>query len=39
VNFLTSRRGKYINRRNLLILLKARIIIPDEVAPKFGIEK
>jgi len=39
LNFLTSRRGKYINRRNLLILLKARIIIPDEVAPKFGIEK
>lgn len=34
VSFLTSRRGKYINRRNLLILLKAQIIIPDEVAPK-----
>ncbi|MBN2490616.1 MAG: hypothetical protein JXQ29_07195 [Planctomycetes bacterium] len=34
VGFLTSRRGKYINRRNLLILLKAQIIIPDEIAPK-----
>ena len=39
VNFLTSRKGKYINRRNPLILLKARIIIPDEVAPTFGVEK
>ena len=39
VNFLTSRRGKYVNRRNLLILLKAKIIIPDEVAPKISTEE
>ena len=39
VNFLASRRGKYVNRRNLLILLKAKIIIPDEVAPKISAEE
>ena len=39
LSFLTSRRGKYTNRRNLLILLKASILIPEEVVPRAGIEE
>lgn len=34
IGFLAGRRGKYVSRRNLLILLKAKIVIPDEVVPQ-----
>jgi len=37
LSFFTSRRGKYTSRRNLLILLKAKILIPGEVAPQAGL--
>jgi len=37
LSFFTSRRGTYTSRRNLLILLKAKILIPGEVAPQVGL--
>jgi tetratricopeptide (TPR) repeat protein len=37
LSFFTSRRGTYTSRRNLLILLKAKILIPGEVAPQAGL--
>ena len=34
VNFFFSRRGTYINRRNLLVLIKAEIVQLDEMEPR-----
>jgi len=34
LGFLFSRKGSYTNRRNLIILIKAEIVVPEELEPK-----
>ena len=34
VSFLFTRKAKTVQRRNLLILIKADIVIPEEHAPR-----
>ncbi len=36
VNFLLGRKGQFSQKRNLIILLRAEIVIFDERQPKFG---
>ena len=37
ISFLVTRKAKKIQRRNLLILVKAEVVVLDERAPGFGI--
>jgi type II secretory pathway component GspD/PulD (secretin) len=36
LSFLFSRKAKTVQRRNLLILIKADVVVPDELAPTYG---
>ncbi|MHC4451306.1 MAG: hypothetical protein ACYS0E_14400 [Planctomycetota bacterium] len=39
LSFFFSRKAKLIQRRNLLILVSANIVIPEEHAPTTGISR
>jgi type II secretory pathway component GspD/PulD (secretin) len=36
LSFFFSRKAKQIQRRNLLILIKAQVVVPEEHAPSLG---
>ncbi len=36
VSFFWSRKGTFFNRRNLIILIKARILVMEELEPRYG---
>jgi type II secretory pathway component GspD/PulD (secretin) len=38
VSFLFSRKAKIVQRRNLLILVKAEVVVPEEHAPDLGVQ-
>jgi type II secretory pathway component GspD/PulD (secretin) len=37
ISFLVTRKAKVIQRRNLLILIRAEVLIPEEHAPGMGV--
>ncbi|MHC4931783.1 MAG: hypothetical protein ACYTGV_06290, partial [Planctomycetota bacterium] len=37
LSFLVSRKAKIIQRRNLLILIRADVLVPEEHAPSLGV--
>jgi type II secretory pathway component GspD/PulD (secretin) len=37
ISFLVTRKAKVIQRRNLLILIRAEVLIPEEHAPSLGV--
>ena len=36
LNFFYSRQGTYIGQRNLVILIKAKILVLEELEPGYG---
>ncbi len=39
INFLFGRKGRFLEKRKLLIILKARILIPEEEAPRLDVTR
>ena len=37
INFFFERKGKFLNKKKLLILVRAKIVIPEEGEPVFGL--
>jgi len=36
LSFFWSRKSKYVERRHLVVLIKAKILVMSELEPKYG---